>query len=110
MIGFYWGKSRWGDIPQALGLSVEEGILKGLWRGGPGQAYFHNERVQRYGNQDDYYEHYTKLSATLDPPLLMGASRETRCPWLEGEHKARVFDNRFVAELGAPMKAAALDW
>jgi hypothetical protein len=71
--GFYFGKSRWDEIPQALGLTVVEGALTGAWRGVvPVQARFDNA-FQRYNanTSEGDYVHYTLLSARLDPPLLL---------------------------------------
>src|SRR5262245_51539197 len=110
MAGFSFGASRWDDIPQALGLGVEGGVLTGAWNGVTRvRATFYNEHVPASGGRDDYYNHYTTLSAVFDPPLLMGVLAPRR-PGVDAAHYARVFDPQIVHELDARTKALGLAW
>jgi hypothetical protein len=92
MAGFSFGKSRWDDLPAALGLRVEEGgVLAGPWAGGLRvEGTYDNEYQRRPGTQDEGdYIHYTKVSAVLDPPLM-----------LDPEHFQRVVSPDLRAEVG----------
>jgi hypothetical protein len=92
--GFYFGTSRWDDIPATLGLHVEGGRLTGPWNGMSVGASFANE----YDHQRDTYYHYTWVEAAFDPPLLLGAG-EVR--GLDPEHRRRVLDEAVLGQLQA---------
>ncbi len=64
--GLYFGKSRWDDIPRALGLTAQDdGRMRGVYRGHPVEASFDNEHdVQR-----DTYAHITSVWLKFDPLL-----------------------------------------
>jgi hypothetical protein len=100
MAGFYFGTSRWDDLPAALGLQVEEGYLRGSWGGVRVQASFGNQ----YDHQRGTYDYYTWLRASFDPPLLLGSGVVRG---LDPEHRALVLDARVLAELQASVAAAA---
>ncbi len=93
MAGFYFGTSRWDNIPQTLGLSVVGGVMKGLWQGTPVQASFTN----RYNQQTQNYSHYTCLQADLDPPLGLDGLEH-------GEAMKRIVDPTFRADVEARAK------
>lgn len=95
MAGFYFGTSRWDDIPQALGLGVDGGVLMGTWEGVPVEAYFTN----RFDRTTESYYHYTCLKAVLDPPLGLHGLEE-------GAAMKRVVDDAFRADVAA--RAAAM--
>jgi hypothetical protein len=93
MAGFFFGKSRWDDLPQQLGMTVAEtgGVMSGTWRGIPVEAYFYN----RHDRVRDAYDHFTDVQARLDPPLGV-EWLESAEPWtiivdgeLQGEFHAR---------------------
>jgi len=66
MAGFYFGKSRWDDIPQALGLTAfDDGYMRGPWRGHPVEAHFYN----KHDRQRDTYYHYTAIGLWFEPTL-----------------------------------------
>lgn len=100
MAGFYFGTSRWDDIPAALGLAVEDGILRGTWNGVPVRASFGNQ----YDQQRDNYDHYTWLVASFEPPLLLG-SGEVR--GLDPAHRAWVLDPGVIGALLSGVSEAA---
>lgn len=67
MAGLFFGKSRWDDLPQQLGMTVAEtgGVMSGMWRGIPMNAHFYNE----HDRHRDTYNHYTDVWTHFDPPL-----------------------------------------
>lgn len=78
MAGLHFGTSHWDEIPQALGLTVEGGEMKGLWQRMPVLAYFTN----RFNQQTQQYDYYTRLRAILDPPLgLQGLENGKLMAW-----------------------------
>ena len=97
MAGFYFGTSRWDDIPQALGLTVEGGVMRGMWQGVPVEAHFTN----RYDRQNECYYHYTCLQAKLDPPLGLHGLEN-------GQAMKRIVDEPFRAEVEARTSAERL--
>jgi hypothetical protein len=90
--GFYFGTSRWDDIPATLGLSVEGGKLKGVWNGVPVEASFTNE----YDHQRDTYYHYTWVEAQIEPPMLLGTGNVRG---LDPQHRERVLDKNVVGPM-----------
>jgi hypothetical protein len=99
MAGLSFGTSRWDDIPAALGLRVESGILMGQWNGLAVQAAFDNE----YDRERDTYYHSTSLRAYFDPPLWLG-TREVR--GLDEAHRKRVLEAGVLGELAASVVKA----
>jgi hypothetical protein len=98
MAGLHFGTSQWDQIPQTLGLTVEGGEMKGLWQGMPVLAYFTN----RYHQQRETYDYFTRLRAVLDPPLgLQGLE--------DGEAMNRIVDPAFKADVEARIEAIGLD-
>lgn len=65
MAGLHFGKSRWDDIPQVLGLTVDDGgVMSGQWQGMNVNAYF-SSRHDKYGE----INHRTDVAMPFDPPL-----------------------------------------
>ncbi len=65
MAGLHFGKSRWDEIPQVLGLTVDDGgVMSGHWQGMSVNASF--------SSQEDNHGaigHRTDLGMPFDPPL-----------------------------------------
>ena len=65
MAGLHFGKSRWDEIPQVLGLTVDDGgVMSGHWQGMSVNAYF-SSRQDKYGA----INHRTDVAMPFDPPL-----------------------------------------
>ena len=65
MAGLHFGKSRWDEIPQVLGLTVDDGgVMSGHWQGMSVHAYF-SSRQDKY----ETINHRTDLGMPFDPPL-----------------------------------------
>jgi hypothetical protein len=64
MAGLYFGTSRWDQIPQTLGLTVDQGVMSGLWQGMRVDAHFYNQE-----DPHRTIHHYTGLGLPFDPPL-----------------------------------------
>jgi len=97
MAGFSFGTSHWDNIPQALGLSVEGGYLKGHWQGIPVRAWFEN----RYDSHTQKYDYFTCVTMDLDPPLGLHGLEH-------GEAMKRIVDPAFRADLDARAKKSSL--
>jgi hypothetical protein len=97
MAGFYFGKSSWDNIPQTLGLTVNGGVMSGMWRQGAVrvEASFTN----RYENEA--YYHYTCLRADIDPPLGLDGLEN-------GAAFSRIVDEWFRTDIEARAKALGL--
>src|SRR5688572_6416468 len=98
MAGFYFGTSRWDDIPQTLGLTVDGGVMRGMWQGVPVEAYFTN----RYDRNTESYDHITSLRADLDPPLGLSGLEK-------GEAMNRIVDAPLRADVEARAKTINVD-
>jgi hypothetical protein len=105
MVGLYFGKSRWGEIPRTLGLTVDGGVMSGPWQGMHVDARFYNqEDAQRT------VHHYTEVGMPFDPPLgvrgLESAELWTRIvdPQLSADFEARAnglgMSNAFIGDGG----------
>lgn len=109
MAGFSWGTSKWDDIPQKLGLRVEEGYLRGAWRGVRVEASFYNEHVRRPERpDDDYYEHYTRLTAFFDPPILVASDADPAFRWLDAAYAKRLWDGPPMTQVAEGAKPLGL--
>lgn len=97
MAALYFGTSSWDDIPRTLGLSVDGGVMKGLWQGTPVEAWFAN----RYDDQRKEYFHATCVKAVLDPPLGLEGLEN-------GEAMKRIVDPPLRADFKARAKEFGL--